>query len=86
MSLLLRLESKEVRMIGIWGPSGIGKTTIAGALFSRISPCFQGSVYIDKAFMAKNLEFFSKANPDDYNMKLQLQRTFLSEILNKKRT
>ncbi|CAA7026621.1 unnamed protein product [Microthlaspi erraticum] len=73
MSLLLRLESNEVRMVGIWGPSGIGKTTIARALFSRISPRFQGSIYLDKAFMAKNLEIYSKANPDDHNMKLHLQ-------------
>ena len=29
MSSLLHMESEEVRMVGIWGPSGIGKTTIA---------------------------------------------------------
>ncbi|VVB08158.1 unnamed protein product [Arabis nemorensis] len=29
MSVLLELESEEVRMVGIWGSSGIGKTTIA---------------------------------------------------------
>ncbi|KAF8110122.1 hypothetical protein N665_0087s0003 [Sinapis alba] len=83
MSSLLRLESEEVIMVGIWGPSGIGKTTIARALFSRLSRHFQGSVFLDRAFISKSLEIYSKANPDDYNMKLHLQENFLSEILNK---
>ena len=33
MSSLLRLESEEAKMVGIWGSSGIGKTTIARALY-----------------------------------------------------
>ncbi|KFK23207.1 hypothetical protein AALP_AAs59823U000400 [Arabis alpina] len=37
MSALLRLESEEVRMVGISGFSGIGKTTIARVLFNRLS-------------------------------------------------
>ncbi|CAF2061966.1 unnamed protein product [Brassica oleracea] len=32
MRSLLSLECDEVRMVGIWGPAGIGKTTIARAL------------------------------------------------------
>ncbi|CAL9220183.1 unnamed protein product, partial [Arabidopsis halleri] len=84
MSLLLCLESEQVRMVGLWGPSGIGKTTIARALFIRISRHFQSSVFIDRAFVSKTMEIFRGANPDDYNMKLHLQENFLSEILNKK--
>ncbi|XP_019084097.1 PREDICTED: disease resistance protein RPS6-like isoform X1 [Camelina sativa] len=84
MSSLLRLESEEVRMVGIWGSSGIGKTTIARALFSRLSRHFQGSVYIDSAFLSKCRKDYHKANTDDYNMKLHLQRNFLSEILGKR--
>lgn len=35
---LLRTDLKEeVRMIGIWGPPGIGKTTIARFLFHQLS-------------------------------------------------
>ncbi|XP_018441634.1 disease resistance protein RPS6 [Raphanus sativus] len=81
MSVLLNMESEEVRMVGIWGPSGIGKTTIARALFDRLSHQFQGRIFIDSAFISKNLEDYRRANSDDYNMKLSLQGKFLSEIL-----
>ncbi|KAL1224708.1 Disease resistance protein RPS6 [Cardamine amara subsp. amara] len=81
MSSLLHLESKEVRMVGIWGSSGIGKTTIARALFSRLSRLFQGRIFIDRAFISKNIKDYRGANTDDYNMKLSLQGNFLSEIL-----
>ncbi|AEE31370.1 Disease resistance protein (TIR-NBS-LRR class) family [Arabidopsis thaliana] len=84
MSLLLQLESKEVRMVGISGSSGIGKTTIARALFKRLSRHFQGSTFIDRAFVSYSRNIYSGANPDDPNMKLQLQGHFLSEILGKK--
>ncbi|CAH2066158.1 unnamed protein product [Thlaspi arvense] len=83
MSALLDLESREVRMIGIWGSSGIGKTTIARVLFNRLSRHFQGSIYIDRRFISKSMETYSKSNPDDYNMKLHLQENFLSKILGK---
>ncbi|KAL1224668.1 Disease resistance protein RPS6 [Cardamine amara subsp. amara] len=81
MSSLLHLESKEVRMVGIWGSSGIGKTTIARALFSRLSRLFQGRIFIDRAFISKIKVDYRGANTDDYNMRLSLQGNFLSEIL-----
>uniref|UniRef100_A0A1J3FHX6 ADP-ribosyl cyclase/cyclic ADP-ribose hydrolase n=1 Tax=Noccaea caerulescens TaxID=107243 RepID=A0A1J3FHX6_NOCCA len=84
MSVLLDLESEEVRMVGIWGSSGIGKTTIARVLYSQLSRWFQGTVFIDKAFVSKSMELYNSSNPDDYNMKLHLLRSFLSEILDKK--
>lgn len=84
ISLLLHLESDEVRMVGIWGPSGIGKTTIARAFFHQVSGPFQSSIFIDRAFVSKSMEIYRVANVDDYNMKLHLQQTFLSEILGKK--
>ena len=84
MSLLLNLESKEVRMVGIWGTTGIGKTIIARALFSRLCRQFQGSVFIDKAFISKSKKIYNACNPDDYNMKLQLQEDFLSKIFGEK--
>ncbi|KAL0842993.1 hypothetical protein Bca101_016238 [Brassica carinata] len=74
---LLCLGSDEVRMIGIWGPPGIGKTTIARVAFNQLSDSFQLSVFMD------NL----KANPkrlcsDDYSLKLQLHQLFMSQITN----
>ncbi|XP_056846495.1 disease resistance protein RPS6-like isoform X2 [Raphanus sativus] len=58
----LQLDSEEeVKMVGIWGPSGI-----------------------DRAFVTKSMQVYRRANPDDYNMRLDLQRNFLSEILGKK--
>ena len=82
--LLMNLESKEVKMVGIWGTSGIGKTTIARALFCNISSQFQRSVFIDRAFISKSMEVYGRANPVDYNMKLRLRMNFLSEILDRK--
>jgi len=81
MSVLLKLEAEEVRMVGIWGSSGIGKTTIARALFNQLSRHFPVSKFIDRAFVYKSREIFSRANPDDHNMKLHLQEKLLSEIL-----
>ncbi|XP_033141416.1 protein VARIATION IN COMPOUND TRIGGERED ROOT growth response isoform X2 [Brassica rapa] len=84
MSVLLQLESEEVRMVGIWGCSGIGKTTIARVLFNRLSRHFQGRIFIDRAFLSKSMDIYSQANPYDYNLKLHLQSEFLSKILGKK--
>uniref|UniRef100_A0A0D3ALW4 TIR domain-containing protein n=1 Tax=Brassica oleracea var. oleracea TaxID=109376 RepID=A0A0D3ALW4_BRAOL len=83
-SLLLHLESEEVRIVGIWGTSGIGKTTIARVLYNRLSRHFQGSIFIDKAFISKSMKYYSTSNADDYNMKLHLQENFLSKILGTK--
>ncbi|XP_023638542.1 disease resistance protein RPS6-like [Capsella rubella] len=82
MSSILALESMEVRMVGIWGTSGIGKTTIARVLYNQISRHFQGRIYIDRGFISKSKEDYIKGNPIDYNMRLHLQQSFLSELLN----
>ncbi|WZZ09334.1 hypothetical protein YC2023_095255 [Brassica napus] len=77
MELLLRLDSDEVRMIGIWGPSGIGKSTIARSLFSQHSPDFQLSV-----FMENIKREYPRPCFDRYSAQVQLQNKFLSLILN----
>ncbi|XP_048616168.1 disease resistance protein RPS6-like [Brassica napus] len=86
ISTLLRLESEEVRMLGIWGSSGIGKTTIARALLNRFSSRFQRSIFIDMAFVSKSKNLYPSANADDYNLKSHLRKEFLSEILGEKDT
>ncbi|KFK22095.1 hypothetical protein AALP_AAs73230U000200 [Arabis alpina] len=78
MNLFLRLNSNEVKMIGIWGPSGIGKSTIARALFSKHSHQFQLSVFMENIKRRyPNIQGY-----DEYSSKLQLQREFLSQIIN----
>ena len=43
---LLCLESNDVHMIGIWGMGGIGKTTLARAIYEKISDKFEGSCFL----------------------------------------
>ncbi|XP_024004560.1 disease resistance protein TAO1 isoform X12 [Eutrema salsugineum] len=79
MEPLLLLGSEEVRMIGIWGPSGIGKSTIARVLFSQHSSQFQLSV-----FMPDIKRCYPRLAYSEYNKQLQLQEEFLSSIFNQK--
>ncbi|CAN7033531.1 unnamed protein product [Brassica rapa subsp. trilocularis] len=78
MRSLLQLDSDEVRKIGILGPSGIGKTTIARSIFNRHSQDFQLSVFIDN--IKRN--YAIPACSDDYSVKLNLQKHFMSQLTN----
>ncbi|KAH0910020.1 hypothetical protein HID58_033341 [Brassica napus] len=55
MEPLLGLGSDEVRMIGIWGPPGIGKTTIARVAYNQLSEGFQLSIFMDDIKGSKNV-------------------------------
>ncbi|KFK28779.1 hypothetical protein AALP_AA7G046500 [Arabis alpina] len=78
MNLFLRLDSNEVKMIGIWGPSGIGKSTIARVLYSTYSHQFQLSVFMENIKRHhQNIRGY-----DEYSSKLHLQKEFLSHIIN----
>ncbi|CAA0300239.1 unnamed protein product [Arabidopsis thaliana] len=79
MEQYLRLDLDEVRMIGIWGPAGIGKTTIARSLFNQVCSRFQNSAFMDDIKGS-----YPKPCLDEYNAKLQLQNEMLSKMINKK--
>ncbi|KAH0905163.1 hypothetical protein HID58_044666 [Brassica napus] len=73
ISLVLGTDLDEVRMIGIWGPAGIGKTTIARCLFNQLSHTFQYSVFM----MNVKAMCTPPVCSDDYNVKLHLQQIIL---------
>ncbi|KAL1194720.1 Protein SUPPRESSOR OF npr1-1, CONSTITUTIVE 1 [Cardamine amara subsp. amara] len=70
----LCLESEKALMVGILGPSGIGKTTIGRALYGQLSCQFHHRAFVT----------YKRTNGDDYSTKLYWEQQFLSEILGQK--
>lgn len=74
LNSLLCLESdQEVRRVGIWGTSGVGKSTIGRALFSQLSSRFHKHAFF--------VSYKSKEKWDDDKLNLRLDERLLSEIL-----
>ena len=71
ISCRLDIESKDVRILVIHGPPGIGKTTIAKAIFNLIAYHFEGSCFLE--------DVGEKSSTNDGI--LQLQQVLYSEIL-----
>lgn len=62
----------KVHMVGIWGLEGIGKTTVAKAVYNRMSHSFEGS-----SFLANIKGIWRQGDGRDY-----LQKQLISDILN----
>ena len=71
---LLDLKSNDVRIVAIHGLGGIGKTTIAKAVYNRIVDCFERSCFLENV----------RENSRTSDGRIQLQEKILSKILRAK--
>ncbi|KAL4592589.1 hypothetical protein LXL04_005589 [Taraxacum kok-saghyz] len=69
----LQIESRGVRMVGIWGVGGGGKTTLASSIYDEISGMYDGCCFV------KNIRVESRMNGLE-----KLQEKILFGILNQK--
>ncbi|GMY21481.1 TMV resistance protein N-like, partial [Fagus crenata] len=71
IKLLLDIESNDVRIVGMYGPGGIGKTTIAKAIYNNFFDHFEGSSFVENV----------KDKSGAFDGIIQLQETLLFDIL-----
>ncbi|XP_034674478.1 disease resistance protein RPV1-like, partial [Vitis riparia] len=73
MSSLLCMESSDVRMIGIHGIAGIGKTTLAKGIYNQIAHQFEAASFL-----------FDVERVEKRHGSLELLRQLLADILGRK--
>ena len=72
---LLKIESNDVRMIGIHGLGGIGKTTVSKVVYNDISHLFESSIFI--ADVRERSQY--------YEGRLKLQKELLNGVIKEKK-
>ncbi|XP_023642830.1 disease resistance protein ADR2 isoform X2 [Capsella rubella] len=77
---LLDLDNDKAKFVGISGPAGIGKTTIARALYPRLSSKFDRYYFVDnlREFRSSGVD---KYICDEYRLKLHFHEDFFSKVL-----
>lgn len=66
-------------MVGIWGPAGIGKTTIARALYEMLCSNFTHTAFVESLKGGYTRNYL-----DNYEYMLQLQEQLLSKTFSHK--
>ncbi|XP_042963141.1 disease resistance protein RUN1-like [Carya illinoinensis] len=67
---LISIRTNDVRMVGIFGYGGVGKTTLAKAIYNSIAFQFEASCFLENIRLTSNQEYGLA----------QLQKTLLSKI------
>ncbi|CAL8176290.1 unnamed protein product [Prunus armeniaca] len=68
---VLDVDGNDVRMVGIWGNGGIGKTTVAKAVYKSLAHVFEGSCFLENV----------RERSIPYGGLVDLQNLLLYEIL-----